>query len=796
MAMNNLGLGFIFTAKDQASGVVRGLNTNMKSLGGTAGMTGAKMTGALIGIGAAAGTAAVGAKGFATSIDLANEAGDFGKQLATVGAITQASTADLGMLENAAIQAGLATKFTPTEAIEGLRELSVRGFNAAEASQALNGALNLAAAGQISIADASTASAAAMRVFGLDASQAGATTDKLLAITNRTALQASDLALALGNVSRGAIAAGQDLDEMLIAVGLVKNTGVEASVASNAVSSALQFMAKNADKFEGLGVNVTDASGNFRDFGDIVLDTSKIINRDFPNAAKRADKIRELFGRFGVTAYTAMSKQLGSGIRDANGQIVKMDAALTSLRQNQDEAAGRGESFIKAQLATYQGQQELLKGAVGTVRLLFGQVFAGIFRPIVNVIYLLTTELAGAFQRLPGPIKTVLGVMFLLGSVFLFVVGAVTGLVLLGVILAPFLLVLAKAALIAAVAFGGLVVAFGLVALAAYAFYQSIQRNIGGIGDWFRARYNQVKLVFTALKELFSEGRLSIATAMQLEGEENKGLVPFIARVYNLGQQLLAFWNGIVKGWETGLERLAPTWQMLSKAVDDFLSAIGAAGGALQDAAGDTNTMYGRGQSLASVLVNLVGVLAEVVSWALMIGAAFIKAGVWISDVFGDAVLGVTITLKALWVTLQNIGQALLWLTTLGGAGGDWVSYGFVTEMVEEEDARRARTRRRLTALPGAGATVGPAVPTTQAYPAGAYATVEGTGIATITPQEISASVATGVSQGLRATPVKLEGQFEGETLVSAINNLGTRLGNRGGIPPVPSGVVPQGGTP
>ena len=87
--------------------------------------------------------------------------------------------------------------------------------------------------------DQSTATvSAALKAFGLEVDQAGITTDKLLRITNLTSLQAGDLQLALGTVARGASATKQSLTEMLPAMGLVKNTGVDVSVAASSVSSA------------------------------------------------------------------------------------------------------------------------------------------------------------------------------------------------------------------------------------------------------------------------------------------------------------------------------------------------------------------------------------------------------------------------------------------------------------------------------------------------------------------------------------------------------------------------------
>ncbi len=74
---------------------------------------------------------------------LANAAGRFEQSIAAVGAISGASVVELGQLRDAAIDAGIATQFSPTEAVLGLRELAQAGFNATESMGLLTPVLDL-----------------------------------------------------------------------------------------------------------------------------------------------------------------------------------------------------------------------------------------------------------------------------------------------------------------------------------------------------------------------------------------------------------------------------------------------------------------------------------------------------------------------------------------------------------------------------------------------------------------------------------------------------------------------------
>src|SRR5262245_28142174 len=68
---------------------------------------------------------------------LAHASAEFEQRMAAVGAVSNATSAELVLLRDAAIDAGLATQFSPTEAALGLRELAAAGFNAHQSIELL-----------------------------------------------------------------------------------------------------------------------------------------------------------------------------------------------------------------------------------------------------------------------------------------------------------------------------------------------------------------------------------------------------------------------------------------------------------------------------------------------------------------------------------------------------------------------------------------------------------------------------------------------------------------------------------
>jgi hypothetical protein len=124
MALNNLGLGFVFTARDLASGAISNLERNFTSLDRRVGLGTENIQSAFqqLGVGLAVFTAGAATVGAAFS--LANAAGRFEQSIAAVAAVSGATAVELEQLRGAAIDAGIATQFSPTEATMGLRELA------------------------------------------------------------------------------------------------------------------------------------------------------------------------------------------------------------------------------------------------------------------------------------------------------------------------------------------------------------------------------------------------------------------------------------------------------------------------------------------------------------------------------------------------------------------------------------------------------------------------------------------------------------------------------------------------
>lgn len=577
MALNSMGLGFTLTARDMASATFRRLGGALTRVQGQARQAGRGISQAMdISRYSAAGlTAGVGI--LSSTLRVADVAGEFEQGLARVGAISRAGAEDLNQLSDAAIQAGIATQFSPTEAIQGLGELAIRGFTAAESMEALTGVLDLAAGGQIGVAQAAQSVGSALRAFRRDASDASLVTDQLLRITSMTALQANEMSLAIGNVARGAGVTRQGLEEMLPAIGLVRNTGVEASVASSAVSSALIEMSQNAPRFRRIGVEVTRADGTFRDLLDVVLETGQALQERYPNAAQRSAEATRLWGRFGLTAFQGISAQLQSGIRTMTGQILRGDAAITFLRKSMMNAAGAAAEFRERLLSTFRGQVTLLKGTIKTLGVVLGEPFAAVFRPVVKVITDSLNLVIRFFKSIPDWSKVAIAAMIVLGAAFLTLGGAVFFLGVGIALLLPVIQTLAIGLGIAVALVLPLVAAFGALTIAALTVWGAIKLNLGDIGKEFIRLSNTVKLAIRATTEFIRTGGFSEELDRQLGGA-NEPIRRFALRVGRLWNRVKTFFEGVRFGFQSAMEFAGPAFHRMREAFVDVGRALGIVG--------------------------------------------------------------------------------------------------------------------------------------------------------------------------------------------------------------------------
>lgn len=670
MALNSLGLGFVFTAQDMATGKINSIARSFGNMDNAAVRSSANMQRNFAQLGAGALVLGSGVGALAGSFALANQASEFTQGVARMGQISRASAADLQLLRDRAIQAGIETQFSPQEAVEGLTNLAQAGMNAGQSMQALGGVLAFAAGGQVEVGSASAAVSAALRVFRLDADQAGLVADQFLRITNSTALAAGDMEQAMGSVARGAIATSQSIEEMLPAIGLVKNTGVDVSVAAQSVSSALVFMSSRAAAFDAIGVKVTNADGSFRPFLDIVRETAVELEERYPNAAERASKATDLFSRFGLQAYTGVSQQLAQGVRDAAGNLYQGADAVAYLRGEMANAAGTADEFTRALNDTFEGRKTLLRGSMQTLGVLLGEGFEAALKPMIEAVTDSINFVLGILNEMPIELRTLIAHFVLgFGAVASFFGAFIAGKAIIA-LLVPFVgsLTTAFVGLLATLA--PVALAFGAIIAIGYAFNRFVSSNEQRLATW-TGLIDRVKLGFRGLMQLISTGGLSGGVLAELNRAENSGLKRFIGNIYAFGFRIMQFFRGIGIGFNAAIDAMGPNFIRLTRAFSrlwGYVSMIFGGGASLVE--GGSMRYVTAGSRIGDFLGSLVGVFVDVAAAATRFATGFIGGFRAVWHWAGPTIDFAVAQFGVLWDTLVDVGKDLgLVSENVGGNG-------------------------------------------------------------------------------------------------------------------------------
>jgi TP901 family phage tail tape measure protein len=682
--MNNMGLGFIFTARDLASSKMMSLERHFMSLDRRVGLGTDSITSAFGQLSIGLGVMTAGAAMVGGAFALADKAGQFEQAIAAVASVSGATKDELALLKDAAIDAGIATQFSPTEATVGLKELAQAGFNAQDSMKLLIPVLDLAGGslGELSPAQAAGLASQALKAFGLSADSATMAVDQMLQAVNVFALNASELPMALGIASRGAQALHQSMSETLVSLGLVKNIIPGVERASTGLAVAMERMAdhKVQNALKGLGVSVTTKEGGFRSFLDIIGDMVPKLNE--MTDAKRSSFLIDTFGAHALGSLQAILTQVTNGITTNTGATVKGAEAIAYLRKQFENAGGTAAAFRDKMLDTFAGQKQLLSGSLETLAIVVGEPFAKVFKPIVAVIIDALNGFIRVVRAMPSPVKKGFAALFVGAGAILTVVGAViaakAGIALLviglkaaGITIGGVLAVMLPA--IAVVAAVGLAIA-GL--------YVAFQKNVGGIADFSHHMWARVSLFFDAIKQLFEQGGFSGAVRDELNKAENAGLKDFLINLFLWGNRISNFFSGIATGFSAGVEAARPT-------LDRFMAALERLGMALgflseRDDAGT-----------ASAKFKAFGATGESVGRTLAVVFDLLVQGM-------TAVIQVATGVAAAWDTVRPAAEMLSNAVTQLGAK--------LTESVNALSGNAAATRENGDAWTSLGTVIGFAV--------------------------------------------------------------------------------------
>lgn len=335
----------------------------------------------------------VAAGGAATSV-----AAGFDDAMSQVQGALGGASADMDGLRNLALQLGADTVFSATESAQAMVELAKGGLTEAQIKGgALAASMDLAAAGQLNLADAAATTVQMMGSFGLGAGDATRIANALAGAANASSADVSDLTQAMSQCSAQASLAGWSLEDTAAALALFADHGVKGSDAGTSLKTMLQRLAAPTDQaaeaIAAYGLNIRDSNGKMKDISGIADElTGKLGGL---SDAERDAALQTIFGSDASRA-AAILMQSGS------------EGLAKYIEATNDATAA--ETMANAQKGELSWALENMGGAVESASIAFGTALAPAITAVAGVI----GNVAEAFASLPAGVQTAVAVVLAL----------------------------------------------------------------------------------------------------------------------------------------------------------------------------------------------------------------------------------------------------------------------------------------------------------------------------------------------------------------------------------------------
>lgn len=273
---------------------------------------------------------------------------DFDKSMSRVQAATQETSRNMDRLRKAAVDAGRSTQYNASESANAITEMAKAGVKTADIlGGGLKGALSLAAAGQLEVADAAEIAATAMVQFNLSGKDLPHVADLLAAGAGKAQGEVSDLSMALKQSGLVASQFGLSLDDTVGTLSAFASAGLIGSDAGTSFRTMLLRMGnptkKSAKLMKDLGLSAYDAQGNFVGMTKFAGQLHDRLSKLTPE--QRDSALATIFGSDAIRAANVLYKQGSKGIEDWTKKVNDQGYAAKVSGQLMDNLAGDVEKF-------------------------------------------------------------------------------------------------------------------------------------------------------------------------------------------------------------------------------------------------------------------------------------------------------------------------------------------------------------------------------------------------------------------------------------------------------------------
>lgn len=402
-------------------------------------------------------------------MDCINTAGDFEASMSNVEALSGAEGEELEALSDKAKEMGATTKFTAGESADALSYMALAGWDTQSMLEGISPVLNLAAAANMDLAQASDIVTDYLTAFGLKASDTTHFVDVMAYAMANSNTDVIQLGEAYKACAATATSLGYSVEETTAVLATMANAGVKGGEAGTALNAIFTRLATNTkkcgDELANYGVNIYDAQGNMQSLSSILTGVAGIwgdlTDQEQANLAK-------------VIAGTNQYSKFQTIMAGCSEAAAEGGQSFTDYTEALNNCAGSADKMAGTMLDNMNGRLTLMQSAADGLKIAIGEDLTPAMSGLYDIGAQVLGWMQGVVEENPGLVKGIAAGTVTLGGL----AGAITAVnaaLKISKALAPTLTTVAPVLGTAALAAGGVAAVVALLSSAANDTVPSVQ---------------------------------------------------------------------------------------------------------------------------------------------------------------------------------------------------------------------------------------------------------------------------------------------------------------------------------
>lgn len=435
---------------------------------------------------------------------------DFEQQLDRTGALAGATEQDIKKLKEEAMDLGRKTQYSALKVAQGQTEMIKAGRTLTQTLDEMDDVLNLATAGELSIARASEISANMMNMFSDQGIKAVDVANLMAGAANNSAIDVNEFYNSMSYVGPVASSLKISFQDVSSAIAVLGNNAIKGSKAGTGLRQFLMRLQPQSDSassaMKALGIITADGSNRFYDATGKLKSLNEILNILRTSTAKLSDKdkqqkLKDMFGLIASPTVLSLLNAESTALDDMTKRINNISASEVASKK----------------LDNLAGSIKILKSSAETLAITFGDLLAPYVRKLADMLTFVTNKFIGLNDGTKKTIMILAGIVAGIGPLV-----TMAGLISIAIatISAPVLAVVAG--------ISALVTGFGVLATQTNLIkdvFAILQKRFEEFNPKILDIIDSVKIIIPALKAVFDF------------------IYPYILKTFN---QVVSFLSGLV----------------------------------------------------------------------------------------------------------------------------------------------------------------------------------------------------------------------------------------------------------